>query len=206
MKAAVTVALLLLIASTTAAQEEELKKSLAGCAALELDTARLDCFEQLAQAVARIPPEPPKPRVSKFKGQEPGKWRVEDTTNPVDDSRTVALGLVDDADSVQLVLLCQQSKPAVYVNAAVYLGDRAVRVLTRFGEAKAESKRWSISANRRVASLPGDDVAQFIARMLTVQKLVVQVDPVLESPLTAVFKLDGLPSVMRPFKETCPVP
>ena len=205
MKAAVTVAVLLLTANAAGAQEDELKKSLAFCAALELNAGRLDCFEQLAQAVARIPPEPPKPRVSKFKGSEPGKWRVEDSTNPVDDSRTVALGLVDDTDSLQLVLLCQQAKPGIYLNAAVYLGDGGVRVLTRFGEAKAESKRWSVSGKRKTASFPGD-AAQFIAQMLTVQRLVVQIDPVLENPLTVVFKLDGLPGVIGRFKETCPIP
>jgi hypothetical protein len=200
-----TVTLLVLMACRAAAQEDELKKALAVCAGLELDSARLDCFEQLTRAATQIPPEPPKPRVSKFKGVEPGKWKVEASTNPIDDSRTVALGLVDDTDSMQLVLLCQHGNPQVYITAAVYLGERGVRVLTRFGEAKAESKRWSISGNRRAASFPGD-AAQFIARMLTVQRLVVQIDPELENPITAAFKLGGLPDVMAPFEEICPIP
>jgi len=206
MKAVVTVALLVIAGNTLTAQEEELKKALAGCAALELESARLDCFEQLALAVARIPPEPPAPRISKFKGpMEPGKWRVEVSTNPVDDSRAVALGLVDESDVMQLVLFCQHAKAAVYVNAAKYLGERGVQVLTRFGEAKAETKKWSVSGNRRVASFPGD-ATPFIARMLTVQRLVVQVNPNDDSPITAVFKLGGLPDVVTPFKETCPLP
>jgi hypothetical protein len=43
-------------------------RKLAGCAALHIETARLDCFEQLTRAVTQIPFKPPEPRVSKSQG------------------------------------------------------------------------------------------------------------------------------------------
>jgi hypothetical protein len=46
-------------------QQEEIKKALARCAALDIETARLDCFEQLARAVTQISLKPPNPPVSR---------------------------------------------------------------------------------------------------------------------------------------------
>ena len=105
---------------------------------------------------------------------------------------------------MQLVLLCQHAKAEVYVNAAKYLGQR-VQVLTRFGEAKAETKRWSVSRNGRLAFLPGD-AGPFIGMLLKTQRLVVQINPEDDSPLTAVFGLGGLPAAVPAFKEACPLP
>jgi hypothetical protein len=63
-----SLALLLAAPQMAGGQEEEIKKALAGCAALHIETARLDCFEQLARAVTQIPFKPPEPRVSKSEG------------------------------------------------------------------------------------------------------------------------------------------
>lgn len=65
MKPVVLVALLLAGPEPAVGQQEDIKKALATCAALGNETARLDCFEQLARAVAQIPFKPPEPRVSK---------------------------------------------------------------------------------------------------------------------------------------------
>ena len=206
MNRVLSVLLVLAAPQMSLCQEEDIKKALAGCAALDIDAARLDCFEQLARAVAQIPAEPPEAPVSKFKGSPgPGKWKVEVSTNPVDDSKTVALGLVDPSDSMQLVLLCQQGKPRAYVTTGKYLGAKSTRVLTRIGEAKAESKDWPLSMNQKAAVYPGD-AGPFIRRLATVERLVVQVSPLAENPVTAVFNLGGLPNVVAPLKETCRLP
>ena len=62
------VALLLAVPQTAVGQAKEIKKALAGCAALHIETARLDCFEQLARAVTQIRLKPVEPRVSKSEG------------------------------------------------------------------------------------------------------------------------------------------
>lgn len=200
------VALLLAGPRVAAGQEEDIKKALAGCAALDIETARLDCFEQLAKAVAQMPTAAPTPPVSKFKGAAvPGKWKVEVTTNPVDDSKTVGLGLVDNTDSMQFVLLCQQGKPRAYVTTGKYLGAKSTPVLTRIGDAKAETKQWPLSMNQKAAFHPGD-ARPFIGKLLAAKRLVVQVSPLDENPVTAVFDLGELPDVVGPLKETCRLP
>jgi len=202
----VLVALLLAGPQMAAGQEEDIKKALASCATLDIETARLDCFEQLAKAVAQMPAEASAPLVSKFKGSAaPGKWKVEVATNPVDDSKTVGLGLVDNTDSMQLVLLCQQGKPRAYVTTGEYLGAKSTLVLIRIGDAKAETKQWPLSMNQKAAFHPGD-AGPFIGKLLTVKRLVVQVSPLAENPVTAVFDLGELPGVVAPLKETCRLP
>ena len=63
-----SLALLLVAPQVAGGQAEEIKKALARCAALDIETARLDCFEQLARAVTQIPFKAPDPRVSKPEG------------------------------------------------------------------------------------------------------------------------------------------
>jgi type VI secretion system protein VasI len=184
------------------AQETEIKKTLAACATLEIESARLDCYDQLAKAVARLPPEVAE---SKFKDSAPGKWTVASSTNPVDDTRTVVLALVDDSDALQLALRCQQGKPQVYVTPGKYLGTDSTMVVTRIGEAKAETKRWLVSTNHQGALYPGD-AAALITRLLAAGRLVVQVNPFDAGPVTAVFNLGGLAGVVAPLKEACRLP
>jgi hypothetical protein len=200
------VAVLSAAPQTAGGQEEEIKKALAVCAALGIETARLDCFEQLARAVAQIPFRLPGPRVSKFKGSaEPGKWKVDVGTSPIDGTRVVALSQVDETDSIQLVLRCRQGKPEVSVVTAKDLGGDSTVVTTRVGDAKAETRRWPLSSDHRAAQYPGDAGA-LIFRLLLVQRFVVHVSPPDDSPITAVFKLDGLPSVATPLKQACRMP
>jgi hypothetical protein len=203
MKYSVATALLCLVPLMASGQEEDIRKALASCAALDIETARLDCFEQLAKAVAQMPVHAPESPQSRFKGSAgPGKWKVELTANPFDDSRSVGLGLVDSTDSMQLVLLCHQGKPQAYVTTGKYLGAKSTPVVTRIGDAKPETKEWRLAMNQKAAFYPGDAGA-FIKKLLTVKRVAVQVSPLSENPTTAVFDLQELPGVAAPLRETC---
>jgi type VI secretion system protein VasI len=203
MKGVLAAAVLFAVPVVASGQVEDIKKALAGCAALDVETARLDCFEQLTKAITQIPAETPPPRESRFKGSAaPGTWKVEAATNPLDDTTSVGLGLVDSTDSMQLVLLCQQGKPRAYVTTGKYLGAKTTTVVARIGEAKAESKEWPLSMNQKAAFYPGD-AGPFIKKLLAVKRLVVQVSPLSENPVTAVFDMSGLPSVVAPLRQTC---
>jgi hypothetical protein len=68
MKPVLLVALLLATPQTAAGRVEDIKKDLAACAALDIETARLDCFERLTRAVTQIAFKPPEPRASKSEG------------------------------------------------------------------------------------------------------------------------------------------
>lgn len=200
-------ALLLLAAPPLArSQEDELKKSLLSCAALEIEAARLDCFEQLTRAVSQIPTEAPAKPVSRFKeAGAPGKWKVDVATSPVDDGKVVSLSLVDEGDRMLLGLTCREGKPQVYVSVAKYLGADSTMVVSRLGSAKAESKRWPLSTNHKAAFYPGD-TAVLIRKMLAVDRLVVQLSPLDENTVTVVFPLSDLPAVVAPLKEACRLP
>lgn len=203
MKYSLLAAFLCSVPLTAAAQEEDIKKALASCAALDIETARLDCFEQLAKAVAQMPTQAPAPPQSRFKGSAgPGKWKVEVTTNPFDDSRSVGLGLVDSTDTMQLVLQCHQGKPQAYVTTGKYLGAKSTLVVTRIDEAKAETKEWPLSMNQKAALHPRD-AGSFIRKLLAARRLAVQVSALSENPTTAVFNLTELPDVALPLRQTC---
>jgi hypothetical protein len=203
MKGILATAVLLAVPVVASGQVGEIKKALATCAALDVETARLDCFEQLTKAITQMPADAPAPRESKFKGSAgPGKWKVEALANPIDDSTSVGLALVDSTDSMQLVLLCQQGKPRAYVTTGKYLGARVTAVVTRIGDAKAETKDWPLSMNQKAAFYPGD-AGPFIRKLLGVKRLVVQVSPLSEDPTTAVFDMTELPSVVAPLRQTC---
>jgi len=193
-----------------AGQEAEIKKGLATCASLEVEAARLDCFEQLARAVAQVPPAaPPNAPESKFKGSAaPGTWKVETAVDPFDDTKTVALGLVDATESMQLMLLCQKAKPQVFVSIASRLESDVAdttQVLTRLAKAKSEARRWPVSTNHKAAFYPGD-VGAFIRRLLAGDHLLVQLRPFDAAPISATFELGALPNVVAQLKEACHLP
>jgi hypothetical protein len=64
MEQVVLLALLLSAPQTASGQEQEIRKALAACGSLGIETARLDCFERLANAVTQIPFKSPNPPVS----------------------------------------------------------------------------------------------------------------------------------------------
>jgi hypothetical protein len=99
MKAMLPAAVLIAVPVVASGQVEEIKKALANCAALDVETARLDCFERLTKAITQMPADAPAPRESRFKGSGPGKWKVEAATNPIDDTTSVRLALVDIGES-----------------------------------------------------------------------------------------------------------
>ena len=67
MEQVVLLALLLSAPQVAVGQDEEIRKALATCASLGIETARLDCFERLTRAVAQIPLRPAGAPVSTVK-------------------------------------------------------------------------------------------------------------------------------------------
>lgn len=176
-------------------------KDYAKCAVIDGDLARLECFDNLAKE-------------NKLDGRQvqptsiagKGKWEVSVDVNPVDDSKTVTLIL--DADSgknrwgksVYLVARCQSNSTDLYIGWNDYLGSEA-DILTRVGNNKAITKRWTMSTDKK-ASFHRKPIP-FLKEMLTSPKLVAQVTPYNESPLTAIFNTEGLENAIKPLRETC---
>ena len=176
-------------------------KEFAKCAVIDGDLARLECFDNLAKQ-KNLDGRQVQPTSIAGKG----KWEVSVDINPIDDSKTVTLFL--DADSgknrwgtpVFLVARCKSNTTDLYIGWNDYLGSEA-DVLTRIGNNKAITQRWSMSTDKK-ASFHHKPIL-FLKEMLTSSKLVAQVTPYNESPVTAVFNTAGLENAIKPLRETC---
>lgn len=176
-------------------------KDIAQCAVLDGDLQRLECYDQIARTNGLMGEQSqpvPKSNI--------GKWDVRSTVNPVDDSKTVILGLTADTGqsrwgkSVSLVIRCQSNSTELYINWNDYLGSDAY-VLTRIGNSKATTSSWSLSTDKKATFR--DKPIPFIKRMMESDSFVAQVTPYNESPVTAIFDTSGLKESISPLRETC---
>jgi type VI secretion system protein VasI len=189
---------LLLAANSNAAIDE---KDYAKCAVVEGDLSRLECFDSLAVS-KKLNGRQVKPTsiVSK------GKWNVSADVNPIDDSKTATLMLSADSGknkwgkAIYLIARCKSNTTDLYIGWNDYLGSEA-SVLTRVGSNKAITQRWSLSTDKK-ATFHSKPIP-FLKEMLDAPKLVAQVTPYNESPVTAIFNTAGLENAIKPLRETC---
>ena len=199
MKYLVTVISAIIISNTAFALE--LKKEIAKCAAVEGEMARLDCYDKLANATG----------VSKKKStnqKKAGNWTLEINKNPIDDSKIVMGILAAQSGSskwgihIDLLLRCKSKKTDAFIDWGSYLGEDDRDVLIRLGDAEAVTDRWQSSADKTATFYRGD-VVDFIKKLESSKKFVAQITPYKESPITAVFDLNGIEKVTKALKETC---
>jgi len=176
-------------------------KEIATCAAVIGELARLDCFDRLAKNNNLFGKQTQQPNI---KGE--GQWQVKTQINPVDDSNTVTLYLESESgegildDTVSLNVRCQSNKTDLYINWHSFLGNEA-KVLTRIGNAKAETSLWDISPDKK-GSFRKVPIG-FLKEMMKALRFVAQITPYNENPITAVFDTTGLSSAIEPLRETC---
>lgn len=184
------------------AQAQTLEKQIASCAAITSHLERLECYDQLARKHSLNQPQSKPVSTTGV-----GKWRTRDTTNPIDDSRTVVLTLAADGqrsrfgEEIRLVLRCQSNETEVYINWNDFLGSEAM-VTTRIGAAKATTSRWGLSTDKKASFYP-DNPVTLIQALLDQSTFVAQVTPYAESPVTATFDLTGLAEAVKPLRQTC---
>ncbi|MBL4761258.1 MAG: hypothetical protein JKY93_00995 [Gammaproteobacteria bacterium] len=197
----------------------ELKHSVATCAILEGDLERLECYDTLAEDNKLDKPQTVNTTVNAIQkddnwqalvGMEPpkpSKWSVNEKSNPIDDSQSVYLHLKADSgksrrdDIVTMLIRCKSNKTELMLTWHDFLG-RNVDVLTRIGNEKARTKRWSVSTDSKATFHPTGTIA-FIKQMEKYNKLLAQVTPYSESPITAIFDTTGLSEALIPLKKTC---
>ena len=124
----------------------------------------------------------------------------------IDDSKTVTLILEADSgkdrwgNAVYLIARCKSNQTDLFINWNDYLGSEA-DVLTRVGNNKAVTQRWSLSTDNQ-ATFHSNPIP-FLKKMLQSTKLVAQVTPYNENPVTAIFNTTGLENAIKPLRETC---
>lgn len=186
----------------SAVAQASIEKEIAKCAVKSGDLGRLSCYDDLAKQEGLAGPQSEPTKIS---GK--GKWLVSVKTNPVDDSKTVVLALRADSGSskwgkpVTLIARCKSNTTELYISWNDYLGRNA-EVLTRVGTQDAITKDWGLSTDSQATFHPRGTIS-FIKKMMEADKLVAQVTPYNESPVTAIFDTAGLESAIKPLRETC---
>ena len=191
----------LLAVSVSTANASSIIKDYSKCAVVDGDLARLECFDKLAKAHKLNGPQRQPNNIG-----DSGKWRVSVDVNPIDDSKKVTLILNADTGrsrrgkKAYLVVRCISNKTDMYIGWNDYLGNSAY-VLTRVGNGKAITKRWELSTDSK-GTFKNKPIP-FIKQMLTSDKLVAQVTPYNENPITAIFDTRGLDIAIEPLRNTC---
>ena len=132
---------------------------------------------------------------------------MEATDNLLDDTRTVTLILKSDSvrshltQPVVLVIRCLSKKIELFVEWNEHFGDSA-NVRMRVGAEEAETRMWPLSNDHQATFYPGNTV-ELVTALFKVNQLVLQVSPLNENPVTAVFDPTGLQEAIRPLQETC---
>ena len=139
-----------------------------------------------------------------------GEWIVRADTNPLDDSRTVSLinsseeGRTSLGDAITLVLRCSSGETEAYINWHDYLGnDDTVSVTSRIGSGDAKTSAWGNSTDNQGTFFRDGGTRQFIGSLMEADSFVARTTPYNESPVTAVWDLDGLAEAVMPLREAC---
>tara|TARA_R110002110_G_scaffold301156_1_gene515216 strand:- start:180979 stop:181590 length:612 start_codon:yes stop_codon:yes gene_type:complete len=176
-------------------------QDIAECAVISGELDRLECYDQLARDNSLDGPQP-----SGVVIDGTGKWSVRVETNPLDDTTTVTLVLrADEGESrfgtpVGMVARCQSGETDIFIAWSEYLGSEAV-VTHRIGQNDAVRSRWALSTDSQATFF--NNPQDLLEQMLGEERLVTQVTPYNENPVTAIFDIRGLENAITPLRETC---
>jgi type VI secretion system protein VasI len=202
MGAFLTTLILLLTLICVTGNALEIKKEIAKCSSMKGDLTRLECYDSIAKNIGVDRPKVKSPKVV-----DSGKWNFQTETNPIDDTKTTLATLQADTgqsrwgNPVTLGILCRSNKLEVYINWNDYLGNTAY-VLSRVGSEEAKTHTWHLSSNSQATFFP-DNTYEFVDNLVKNEKMVAQITPFNENPLTAIFDIHGLGKGLGLLKENC---
>ena len=166
------------------------------------------------EALSEIGPVmmPEKPEVNP---DDPGKWFVSRSLNPLDDSSTLTARLIADegrsrwGEPITFFARCKSNRTEAYVDWSDYLGDDSSspygnwkRVTVRIGDAPAQEQEWDLSTDNEATFAP-DWAGDLLKQMVGEERLVLNTTPYSESPITAVFDLRGMRAALSEVASTC---
>lgn len=155
----------------------------------------------------------PAPMASNPDAVPPGRWTVSSDRSAMDDSTTVALRLVADAPvrawlkavTPTIILQYKERVLDTYVAtdtaaAVEYGGSHAVRL--RFDADAPKAEDWPESSDH--AALFAPEPEQFLNRLRSTSRLVMEFTPFNAPPATVSFDTRGLQHFVNRLIETCP--
>jgi len=180
---------------------EKLMKELSECAANTDREKRLEAYDELAKSLGITP-------------RKPGSWNVTASTSPVDDTKSVTLGLGAEKEVAkpgggsvqpQLVMRCKGGKVDVYtitgIPAAEELPDHRATATVRFGRETPVEMRLDRSAEGDALFWP--DAVANAERIARAGRLVFQFSPKGFEPVVLEFDLRGIEEVYPKLAEAC---
>ncbi len=144
--------------------------------------------------------------------KQAGRWEVETSTSPVDDSTTVIASVAADPTEAlepdqkppQLVLRCKEGEFDLSVSLHDLIGGDSTRLTYYFGEERATDAEWHVSPDHQAAFAPSHATSALLEKAAKHHRLVVQITPWGKAPVTAVFPLEGTSEVRRQLPAACP--
>ncbi len=138
-----------------------------------------------------------------------GKWDTSIATSEIDDSQKVILTLAAEntirssyrTERPTLYLRCAENKTEAFISWNIFLGSDSTKVLLRYDKEKAKTRRWGLSTDHKATFVRGN--IPFIKKILKHEKLLVQVTPYSDSPVTTTFDLRGLKEAIKPLRKAC---
>lgn len=185
--------------------------SIAKCAIVDGDLARLSCFDDLARDAGL---DGPKPMPVPDKSATAGKWSVDRDKNPIDDTERVVLRLTADSgvsrwnDEISFIARCRSNETEAYIVWNDYLGNDGdhrnefKNVTVRIGDDKATVERWTLSTDSKATFAP-EWAGTLLQKMAASDRFIAQVTPYNESPVTAIFDTTGMAAALEPLMEVC---
>lgn len=180
--------------------EKEKDRELGACAAVKGELMRLACYDKLAKKRGVA--------VESAQKAGAGSWEVQTETNPMDDSTIIVMALPATQGKSRygktptLILRCKSGDLVAYIQWFDYLGSTA-RVTHRIGKTEPRTMTWGMSTDSQATFYPGA-AKGFIDEVAATDTLVAEITPYSESPVTAVFKVEGLKKLLPDLKEHCP--
>lgn len=128
-----------------------------------------------------------------------GKWKIEEETSPMDDSKTVRLSLTSESyPYADLYFRYEEGKLEGFIATDEFLGVRSIRVTTRVDKKSPVTRSWSCSTNYKSVFHPNGRLLLNVLKKH--QKLVVRLTPHGENTRTYTFDLTGLGNIADKLK------
>ncbi len=175
------------------------------CSLIRDRIARLDCFDDLAARVEG--------RNEQTVSHKTPGWRTSTEVDPLDDSQNVYM-VVKSTDPVEtwlegtvrpgLWLQCVRGKTSGFIYWGFIVGGGKKDVTYRIDS--QEPKTATLLASDDFVSLSSWDstrVINFIKSIFGKKRLLVQVTPGSEGPVTATFNIRGIETAIQPLRDSC---